>query len=331
MKEYKNFFIKTLIIFLASIVILPLAITTIGGHFIAKHIYSKGSAHINYWIETKNNHAKDLNTKGNKIVFLSGSNMHYGFNSKYATEKTGLPILNYGVHADFGTYIFEKVKEILKDGDIVVLPLEFNYYQEDSNNNLPSPFAEYIISYDKNYFNHLSIMQKMNLIFFMTQYYLSHPQTIHEKILVTDDYKTQLNDFGDFIGNIETTENYANIAKPSYITENIPKKYNNFALYKFIQYCKQHDIAVYATLPNIYHSKEYSADEMKAFENIKNFYTEQDVFFIGDISAGSLYDKNLFYDTNYHTNQKGTKLRTDWFIENILSLDEVKNGINYEK
>lgn len=330
MKDYKIFFIKTLIIFLASIVILPLAIITIGGHFIAKHVYSKGSAHINYWIETKNNHAKELNKKGNKIVFLSGSNMHYGFNSKYASKRTGLPVLNYGVHADFGTYIFEKVKDILKDGDIVVMPLEYNYYQEDSDSALPSPFAEYIISYDKEYFNKLSIMQKMNLVFYMAQYYVTHPSVIHEKELVSKEYKAQLNDFGDFIGNIETTKNYAKTTKPSEITENIPKKYNKFALYKFIQYCKKHNIALYTTLPNMYHSKDYTADEMKAFENIKNFYEEQGVFFVGDIKSGSLYDKNLFHDTNYHTNQKGTKLRTNWFIDNILSLDEVKNGINYE-
>ena len=330
MKEYKNFFIKTLIIFLASIVILPLAIITIGGHFIAKNVYSKGAAHVNYWIETKNNHAKELNKKGNKIVFLSGSNTLHGLNSKYATELTGLPILNYGVHADFGTYIFEKVKDILKDGDIVVMPLEYNYFAEDSDSALPSPFAEYIISYDKSYYDKAPVMRKIGLVSFMAQYYIAHPKTIHEMQLVSDEYKTQLNEYGDFIGHNGTTENFSEHAKYMTITENIPKKYNKFALYKFIQYCKKHDIAIYATLPNMYHSKDYTADEMKAFENIKNFYEEQGVFFIGDITSGSYDDRLLFNDTGYHTNEKGTELRTNWFIDNILSLDEVKNGINYE-
>lgn len=331
MKQYKNFFIKTLIILLLSIIIIPSIIIMIGNHFIAKHIYSQGSAHVNYWIETKNNHAKELNKKGNKIVFLSGSNTLHGLDSKYASEKTGLPILNYGVHADFGTYIFEKVKDILKDGDIVVMPLEFNYYIEDSDSELPSPFAEYIISYDKEYYKKATNIRKLGLVFFMAQYYISHPGTIHEKVLVSDEYKTQMNEYGDFIGHIGTTENFLENEKPISISESIPKKYNKFALYKFIQYCKAHNISLYATLPNIYHGKDYTADEMKAFENIKAFYDKQGVIFIGDIKSGSMDDKMLFNDTSYHTNEKGTKIRTDWFINNILSLDEVKNGISYEK
>ena len=331
MKDYKKFFIKTLLIFFIGIIVLPIIIIKLGDYFIAKYVYSKGSAHINYWIETKNNRAKELNKKGNKIVFLSGSNTLHGLDSKYASEKTGLPVLNYGVHADFGTYIFGKVKEILKDGDIVVMPLEYNYYEEDSESALPSPFAEYIISYDKNYYNEAPIMKKLGLVFFMAQYYLSHPKTIKETVLVSNEYKEQLNEYGDFVGHIGTTERFLETGKPFAISENIPKKYNKFALYKFIQYCKEHDITLYATLPNIYHSKDYTADEMKAVENIQNFYKKQGVTFIGDMKSGSYYDKNLFNDTGYHTNEKGTKLRTDWFIENILSLDEVKNGISYKK
>ena len=324
MKDYKKFFIKTLLIFLISIVILPIIIIKTGDYFIAKYVYSKGSAHINYWIETKNNRAKELNKKGNKIVFLSGSNTLHGLDSKYASEKTGLPILNYGVHADFGTYIFEKVKEILKDGDIVVMPLEFNYYIEDSEASLPAPFAEYIVSYDKNFYKNASVMRKISLVFFMAQYYLSHPKTINEKFLVSDEYKKQLNEYGDFIGHTGTTERFLETGKPYVITENIPKKYNKFALYKFIQYCKKHDITLYATLPNIYHAKEYSIDEIQAFENIKNFYKKQGVIFIGDIKSGSYYDKKLFNDTAYHTNEKGTKLRTIWIIENILLRPDIK-------
>ncbi len=324
MKDYKKFFIKTLVIFFVSIIVLPIIIIKIGDYFIAKYVYSQGAAHINYWIETKNNRAKELNKKGNKIVFLSGSNTLHGLDSKYASEKTGLPVLNYGVHVDFSTYAFEKVKEILKDGDIVVMPLEFNYYQEDSDSALPSPFAEYIISYDKNFYKNAPIMKKLDLVFFMIQYYLSHPQTVNKKDLISDEDKALLNKYGDYVGHIGTTKRFLETGKSYTITEHIPKKYNKFALYKFIQYCKKHDITLYATLPNIYHSKEYSIDEIQAFENIKNFYKKQGVVFIGDIKSGSYYDKKLFNDTGYHPNEKGTRLRTIWIIENILLRPDIK-------
>ena len=73
----------------------------------------------------------------------------------------------------------------------------------------------------------------------------------------------------------------------------------------------------------MYHSKEFTPEEEIAFNNIKLFYKKHGVYFIGDMKSGSLYDINLFHDTNAHTNTKGTKIRTDWIIENVLLRPEM--------
>ena len=145
------------------------------------------------------------------------------------------------------------------------------------------------------------------------------------------------------IGYIDSLETHATVASGIFVIRNIKPEIisTTFIYYLLKSRLFKGFIAARtegSVIPHLY-QKDFmqfefplpSSDEMKAFENIKKFYDEQGVFFIGDITSGSYNDKLLFNDTGYHTNEKGTKLRTDWFIENILELDSIKNGINYEK
>lgn len=323
MKVYKLFFIKTIAIFLMLVILIPVILIKAGDYYIGKNVYSKAAAHIRYWIDVKQKRADYLSKRGNKIVFLSGSSLMYGFNSEYAYKKTNLPVLNMGVHAAFGTYIYTLAKKILKDGDIVVLALECPYYEEEKETQIQGPFAEYIISYDNDYYKKATLRKKFGFAVFLLRQYITHPTIIKEKELVDDDYKKQVNEFGDFIGNIDTSEVFKANAKPQTITENIPEKLENYELYKFIKYCRKHDITVYAIMPTMYHSKTFTPEEEIAFNNIRLFYKKQGVYFIGDTKSGSLYDVNLFHDTSAHTNTKGAKIRTEWIIENVLLRPEM--------
>ena len=94
MKNYKKFFINTLLYFFVSIAVFSVFLLIIGYTFIGKNVYTPNAAHINYWVSVKNQRADVLDKKGNKIVFCSGSNTLFGFNSKYAEQVTGLSILN---------------------------------------------------------------------------------------------------------------------------------------------------------------------------------------------------------------------------------------------
>lgn len=310
-------------IFIILLLLIPAVLIKVGDEFVGKHVYSKAAAHIRYWIDVKFDRANYLNKKGNKIVFLSGSSLMYGFNSEYAYKKTKLPLLNMGIHAAFGSYVYNLAKQVLKDGDIVVLALECPYYTSEKETQIQGPFAEYIISYDNDYYKKSTLRKKFGFAVFLIRQYLTHPTVVKEKDLVDSDYKKQVNKFGDFIGNVGTSEVFKANAKPQIITENIPEKYDDYELYKFIKYCRNHDITVYAIMPIMYHSKIFTPEEEIAYNNIKLFYKKLGVYFIGDMKSGCLYDVNLFHDTNAHTNIKGAKIRTDWIIENILLRPDV--------
>ena len=332
-KSYQKFFIKTLFIIGISLLVLATILFYIGKTFVGKYIYDGVGYSIHYWVETKTNRAKELDKKGNKIVFLSGSNTLYGLDSKYASKKTGLPILNYGVHAGFGPYLFFDAKKIIKNGDIVILALETDFYKKDKDWETNTDLLSYLISYGKDYYETVDSKMKFAIINHLISVYtlnpkIKGPEYWDEKILAQ---KNEMNEYGDLFTTNDINEWFQKQNKVATIKADIPKNLKEMSLFTFIQDCKKNNIKLYAVLPNMLHEKTYTKEEEKAFEDIQNFYKSQGVTFIGDIRSGSFYDKKLFYNTEYHLNKVGKNLRTDWFIKNILSLNEIKNGISYKK
>lgn len=311
MKKYKTFFIKTLVIFLSAMIIIPFALITWVDHMIGRHNYSKTADYINYLIKQKQQIAEKYDKLGNKIVICSGSNTLYSINSKYIHEKTGLPVVNFGIHAGLENYIFYETEKILKSGDIVFLPLEYDLYKKDSPT-VPSQLAEYLVTYGQDYFPKFSIIQKLGLSFYLVKLIITYHKLDADP--VDEEILSQTNDYGDYIGNIGTKANLPEKSTYKYIIEEIPQDNKSFALYDFINYCKNNNIKLYAMLPFICHKPEYSESEIKAYNNIKAFYAKNGIELIGDMKSGSVYDKNLIYDYGYHANQQGQKQRSDYMI-----------------
>ncbi len=317
MKAYKKFFIITLVIFGLSMIIIPFCLIQWIDFMVGRHHYSKTADYINYLIEQKNEKAREFDEKyGYKIVFFSGSNTLYGINSKYIHKKTNLPVVNYGIHMGLEQYIFYEVEKILKPGDIVIMPLEYEMYKEESST-IPAQLAEYIVTYGKDYFEKLTPLQKIGLSFYLIKliitYHKIDADPIDEKTLA------QTNEFGDFIANVGVVPDIQNKRKYITIKESIPEN-NKFAIYDFIQYCKKNDITLFAASPFAYHKSTFTKQEQEAFKKIKSFYENNDVDFIGDIDTGCVFDEKMVYDFGHHANDAGQKHRSDYFIKILNSV-----------
>lgn len=318
MQKYKKFFITTIVIFIISMIIIPAVLIKWVDYMIGRHVYSQTANYVNYLITQKNNKAKEFDKLGNnKILIFSGSNTLYGVNTKYIHEKTGLPIVNYGIHAGLEDYIFDEAKKILLPGDTVIMPLEYSLYKERGST-IPAQLAEYLVTYGKDYFDKATIIQKLGLSFYLVKLII----TYHKIDAAPLDTKllSQTNDFGDFIANKGNIENIRQDKKFIYVSENIPKTYNNFPLYDFIQFCKNNKIRLIATTPFNYHKDNFSNEEINAFNTIKAFYVQNGVEFFGDIKSGSVFNEHLVYDYGYHANAEGQKIRSDYFIKMLDSL-----------
>lgn len=317
MNIYKKFFIKTIILMLLTSFLVSLIAVIVGYYFIGtKKIEYKEAANTNQWIIKKTKIAKELDSKGPKLVIYGGSNVLYGVNTAQIEKETGIQTLNYGIHAGLVAYIFKNARNVLKPNDTVFLPLEFAYYGNEMEvNPLTSTIIEYVISYDNKYYRELSYLNKLKVLLYLTK--LNVKKDIMEK---NDRVIDHLNDRGDFIDNIGLENKFSSTAEPLNIEINkLPKNYKEWELYKFIQWCQKNNIKVYAFAPNAYHGPSLKPNEKKSINELMKFYKLCGVEFIGKPEDG-FYNLKYFYDTVYHLNQEGQKIRTKYFIEKIKSI-----------
>ncbi len=92
---------------------------------------STPNAHyIANWLEQKTNIA--ARTASPRIVIAGGSNAFYGLSAKRISETFGVRAVNYATHGglllDYHLY---KLRQILRPGDLLILPLEFEFYDAD--------------------------------------------------------------------------------------------------------------------------------------------------------------------------------------------------------
>jgi len=320
MNTYKKFFIKTLILMLTVPIIIAIIALFASNYFIGKEIIRYGESQmVQKWMTQKKQASLELSKKGPKIVILSGSNTLYGVNAMKIEKETGVQTLNYGLHAGLGPYIFYDAKRILKKGDTVFIPLEYCYYEDNYEiNNLPSTLVEYTIGYDNSYYRQLPIKSKLKILAYLVR--LDSLAAISKTI----DNEYKLSPRGDAIDAFETDKKYSKKAKPEEIkVKKLTNKYKKWELYKFIQWCKENDIKIYAIAPNVYHKKNISKEEQKSFDEIKKFYNLVGVKFIGKFEDG-FFDLKYIYETNYHLNIDGQDIRSDYFIRKIKH--ELKNN-----
>jgi len=64
-----------------------------------------------------------------KLIIASGSNALFGINSQLIEQRTGRPVANLAIHAGIDLdYYASKIEQLIGPSDIVILPLEFEYY-----------------------------------------------------------------------------------------------------------------------------------------------------------------------------------------------------------
>lgn len=99
-----------------------------------------------------------------KIIILSGSNALFGINSSIVSDRTGYPVVNLSGHAGLDlNFLYIKLKKHIRDGDIVVMPLEFGYYQQSK---ISDWFANNIMAWGKSHY--LDQLDYFNLFEFIT-------------------------------------------------------------------------------------------------------------------------------------------------------------------
>jgi hypothetical protein len=281
---------------------------------------------INDMYKIKENIASNI--PGNKIVFGGGSNALFGVRTEDIEKELNIPTVNFGVMAGLQIdYILDRVKRILKPGDVVIVPLE--YSQLLYNGNLDEVRTIFILMFDKNYFHSLPFFEKI-------KYFVNiSPRTVTLSILSIirkiqgnkksfSAYETHsLNKNGDDLSNIGNDwvkKKYDSILpvdiQKGDLKETIGlKKINEFNLW-----CNKNNINFFVSYATtIYFDAYLNTEYQEYFNKIQSYFKEHNIKTIG-YPSDFFYDKDLFYDTIYHLNSFGATYHTKRLLPKIKEI-----------
>lgn len=257
-----------------------------------------------------------------KLVVVAGSNALMGISCKMIREEANFPCVNAATYAGLGIeYILERSRSLVKPGDTVLLPLEYEFYTDDGK--LNGALIDYVLARDLKYLKSLNFFAQIR---FITGISMTRVQDGILAKLGTpkqwqSHYKSEnLNEYGDDIGNrasLMTKKEFQALEelKPKELEGYIKSSYGMESIKNFVNWSQKNNIKVIATWPNTFWFEAYQEQQAQDFfQSINDFYQRIEVPLLGNY-RNSMYDKALFFDTSYHMNDKGVRYRTKQLID----------------
>ena len=263
--------------------------------------------------EKKENYAAIIRQP--KIVFVSGSNALYGYNSEELENYWQKPVVNAAVTIGFGfNYLLERSKRSLSPGDIAILPLEYSLYQEEKD--LGKYFVNFIIAYDTDYFFALPFQDQATIFLKMEPTWAFY--SIFARHFEEDEFKNfkfdNINERGDLtknhIDNLTKVKRdvVVSLKADQYQTAEL-SEYFKKEITDYINWAASEDICLIVVPPSYLYFKEYEAETFTKFlVNIEAFYQQQGVAFIGE-PRSYMYQNEYFSNSQYHLNSRGIEKR----------------------
>ncbi|MBV6715869.1 hypothetical protein [Paenibacillus chitinolyticus] len=271
------------------------------------------------WIDNiYNKKTKDADSvTGNKIVFISGSNSLFGIRTKDIEDALGIPSVNFATHARLQVdYLLHRAKEVLKSGDIAVLPLEYD--DQFLYNGEPSKEKVfYTLSYDKKYLVHISPLKALEFFFQISP--SDYIKGLKEQVQYNgnelnpgEGYTSlTLNKNGDETTNIGTFEE-----KIKQLTSfpNFTETKGLLELSKFKTWCEQRNITLYISFSSEYDASNSFKNNIY-LENLTEYLKEKGFNLLGSPTDFVYSNIDYFFDVHNHLNQDGMTIRTQKLIE----------------
>jgi len=268
-----------------------------------------------------------------RLLFASGSSTLYSVRTFDIEENLGIPAVNLAVHAGLDTrYMFDVVRRVAQDGDIVVLPLEYHMYtaEEDRWNDIT---VDYLVSRDEAYFHDLSVLEKARVV--QKIGFGRMIQSIGNKFVSPKPEPTISIGEDEFIGyhvlnsNGDEMNNVSSQRSIGMISEQPPYEFFDTdddrlqIIRDFVSWSRQNNITVIGAYPPMIDFEEYQNSEYRSFFNDVSAFWES----IGVATMAApldfLYPPSLMYNSGYHLNDVGTTLHTQKLIELLRESDEM--------
>ena len=285
--------------------------------FLQLGLRRSNAQYIQNWFVYKEKYAHSI--KEHKIIVISGSNSLFSIQAGEIEKQLEIPTVNYGVHAGLGLkYLLHRSKKIINEGDVVLLPLEYQMYQDDEP--FGGEYNTFISSFDPYYFTNNSLLYKLKFIYSMKFSDIKNgilDEYRHKKRVAAYD-NLSLNKNGDIIGNTVEKSDRLKIKEGALgfsKNESYPTKDAKAILDDFLDYCQKKNCAIFVSFPAYYVStRGFKSNDLRAIQEITDYWDSQEDVTLLSTYSDNLYDIDDFYDGNYHMNDRGRNKRTKQII-----------------
>lgn len=272
--------------------------------------------------------------KEGRIIFIGGSNLAFGLDTKKINQTLDRPVINMGVHAGLGLkFMIDDIKPYVKKDDIIIIVPEYPHFYKKS----PSTFLgqdellTVIFDVAPHGVKYISATQFISLIQFIPRYvgnkyyYFTIQLLKGNKSGPKQDIvyrKSAFNEYGDIVAHLEMqNEAFSAIEKNDYKTDRHVIKYLN----SFYDYSRSKDAQVYLIFTP-FQETSYN-NSIKSINNIQEMIDrELKIEVIGPPERYKMSD-SLFFNSIEHLNQEGRAIRTQKIIEDLSKIDQLSDQI----
>ncbi len=259
--------------------------------------------------------------KTEKIIFVGGSNVSFGLDSKKIMEKYNRSVINMGLHAGIGLeFIVKDAKQYINKGDIIVLIPEYeNFYTDNFYGEME--LIAVLFDIEPQGRKLVDAKQWQHLLKYIPTYSakkiknyiptLFRKQTQATEVNIYD--RRSFNEFGDaYIHWALPNQNYL----PAKI--NTGKEKLNIEVVSFIKEFKKYVISKGATvciLPPVIQDQSFN-NQVSAIYMINDSLTANNISFFVKPERYK-FSSEYFFNSYYHLNKKGVDERTQMIIQDI--------------
>jgi hypothetical protein len=265
-----------------------------------------------------------VNTDSPRIIFIGGSNIGFGLNSQMIKDSLHINPINTGLNAGLGIkYMFDNTAQYIKEGDIVIAPLEYVHFTNDYNY-CSEALLTIVTDVNKKYLRLLNFQQTFKLLPYIPKHVVSKLKSYAYLYLFNKGHNidsaydaNSCNQYGDACAhwNMENR-----VIKPlgrfdAFNREIIDK------IKDFEKTVEQKGATFYIAYPSYLEKSFRESEDIIAL--IQN-ELEQTFKVLGTPERYMMPD-SLMFDTSYHPNKKGLDIRT------VRLIDDIRNALKKQR
>lgn len=244
-----------------------------------------------------------------RLVFVGGSNLAFGLDSKRIADSLHVEVANMGLHAGLGVaFGLNEAKDFIKKGDKIILSVEYGLTKKGDT----KLFAQ-LIDINPNAARYLngSINDKLRLIGInwqrcVSSLFFSAILNPNEAVYKRDGFSKE----GDMIAHLNQPQTAHLMNMGKMVFRDYSDEINT--MNAFIDYANQKGAKVYYTFP-AYIESEYKLNKSVIAQYEKQFQ-EQLKCPIINTPQSFVFPNADFFDTAYHLDKNGREKRTQIMI-----------------